>query len=168
MSHHPSSTTKGIVMTETENEVNIAELLRNILKARSVAMTIAYEGPHIELYRYAADGYDYGILSFFRMLQDRNGDALFHVRGRIAIASAPDEGEERNEELLTQLNEQLSVLQIEAMMIETQIELLESNETTIEKIGGSSLFLHMKTTRIMRALKKTSVDELVKVLSDSL
>lgn len=155
-------------MTETDNDVDIVELLSNILKARSVAMTIAHEGPHLELYRYTVDGYDYGILNFFRKLQDGNGDALFHARGRITIASTPAEGEERNEELITRLNEQLTVLQLEAMMIEEQIELLESNQITIEKIGGNAMFTHMKTTTIMRAMMKTSVDEVVGVLADGL
>lgn len=155
-------------MTETDNDVDIVELLRNILKARSVAMTIAHEGPHLELYIYTVDGYDYGILNFFRKLQDKNGDALFHTRGRITIACTPDGGKERNGELLTKLNEQLTVLQLEAMMIEEQIELLESNQLTIEKIGGNAMFAHMKTTTIMRAMMKTSVDEVVGVLADGL
>ena len=139
-------------MTETDSDVDIVGLLSNILKARSVAMTIAYESANVELYRSIVDGNDDASLRHFLRLENGNADALFMARMR-------DKEDER---------EQLELLQLEALMIETQLKLLTDNRAAIEKIGGNAMFAHMKTTTIMRAMKGTTVDDVVAVLASGL
>ena len=145
-------------MNEAEKMTYVVRRLKDTLKVRSIAMTLAFRGDgNSELYKALRDGDDRKIAGILTRLQNANADALFMSRTKFELG-IPAEQDRVDE---------ISELQSEANMLTEALQIIEDHLVVEPGIFPMPLYVCMRTERIMDALKADTFGDIMRILTGS-